>query len=87
MNRIDLLIIIYQSILVAENKTKCILFSRDTNLREHNITYDNSRIKQYHMIEYLGCCLDTNLSGEPMAMKSLSKINTKLQFLYSSRIT
>ena len=34
------------------------------------------------MVEYLGCCLVTNLSGESMAMKSLKKINTKLQFLY-----
>ena len=34
------------------------------------------------MVEYLGCCLDANLSGESMAMKSLRKIITKLQFLY-----
>ena len=33
------------------------------------------------MVEYLGCCLDANLIGGPMAMKSLRKINTKLQFL------
>ena len=33
------------------------------------------------MVEYLGCCLDTNLSEESMVMKSLRKINTKLQFL------
>ena len=35
------------------------------------------------MVEYLGCCLDTNVSGESMAMNSLRKINTKLQFLYT----
>ena len=35
------------------------------------------------MVEYLGCCLDANLSGESMAMKSLRKINTELQFLYT----
>ena len=34
------------------------------------------------MIKYLSCCLDENLSGEPMAMKSNTKINTKLRFLY-----
>ena len=34
------------------------------------------------MVEYLGCYLDPNLSGESMAMKSQRKINTKLQFLY-----
>ena len=33
------------------------------------------------MVEYLGSCLDANLSVESMAMKSLRKINTKLQFL------
>ena len=53
-----------------------------TNLLELNITYDNNRIKQYHMVEDLGCCFDAYLSGESMAMKSLRKINTKLQFLY-----
>ena len=31
------------------------------------------------MIEYLGYCVDANLSGESMAMKYLRKINTKLQ--------
>ena len=35
------------------------------------------------MVEYLGCCLEANLSGESIAMKSLRKIITKLQFLYS----
>ena len=34
------------------------------------------------MVEYLGCCLDANLSGKSMAMKFLRKINTKLQFLH-----
>ena len=70
------------SIHFGEDKTKCILFSRDENLLELNITYNNNRIKQYRMVEYLGCCLDANLSGESMAVKSVRKINTKLQFLY-----
>ena len=34
------------------------------------------------MIEYLDCCLDTNLREESMTMKSLRKTDTKLQFLY-----
>ena len=66
----------------GEDKTKCILFSRDKNLPELNITYNNNRIKQYRVVEYLGCCLDANLSRKSMAMKSLRKINTKLQFLH-----
>ena len=55
--------------------------SRDKNLPELNITYNNNRIKQNCMVEYLGCCLEANLNGESTAMKSLWKINTKLQFL------
>ena len=35
------------------------------------------------MVEYLGCCPDTIVIGESMAMKSARKINTKLQFLNS----
>ena len=66
----------------GEDKTKCMLFSRDKNLPELNIAYNNNRIKQYHTVEYLGCCLDANLSGESMAIKSIRKITTKLQFLY-----
>ena len=38
--------------------------------------------KQFHIAEYLGSCLEANLSGESMAMKSFKKINIKLQFLY-----
>ena len=70
------------SIHFGEDKTKWILFSRDKNLPDLNITYNNNRIKQYHMAEYLGYCLDANLTGESMTMKSLRNINTKLQFLY-----
>ena len=50
------------SIHFGEDKTKCILFSRDRNLTELNITCNNNRIKQYRIVEYLGCCLDANLS-------------------------
>ena len=34
------------------------------------------------MVEYLGSCLEADLSEESMAVKPLRKINTKLQFLY-----
>ena len=65
----------------GEDKTKCIFFSRNT-LSVLNIAYNNNRIKQFCMVEYLGCCLDDKLSGESMEIKSIRKINTKLQFLY-----
>ena len=70
------------SLHFGEDKTKCILFSKKTNLLGLNITYKNNRIKQFNIVEYLGCYLDANLSGESMAMKSLKKINAKLQLLY-----
>ena len=54
------------------------LFSKEKILPGLNITYDNNRIKQFHIIEHLGCYLDANVSGESMAMKSLKKINIKL---------
>ena len=44
--------------------------------------YGKNRIKLFHIVEYLGGCLDANLSGEPMATKFLKKIDRKLQFLY-----
>ena len=31
---------------------------------------------------YLGCVLDEPMSGEPIALKVVSKINGKLKFLY-----
>ena len=64
----------------GEDKTKCILSSKDKNLPGLNITCDNNRVKQFHMVEYLDCYLDANLSGESISMKSLKKI--KLKFLY-----
>ena len=70
------------SLHFGEDKTKCILFSKKKNLLGLNITYKNNRIKQFNIVEYLGCYLDANLSGESMAMKSLKKINAKLQLLY-----
>ena len=70
------------SVHFGEDETNCILFSRDKNLPELNTTYNNNIIKQCLMVEYLGFCLNVNLSGESMATKYLRKINTKLQFLY-----
>ena len=31
---------------------------------------------------YLGCVMDETMSGEPMALKVINKINGKLKFLY-----
>lgn len=43
--------------------------------------YDNIKIRQYLIVAYLVWCLDVKLNGKFMAMKSLWKINVKLQFL------
>ena len=40
------------------------------------------KIKQNSEVTYLGCVLDETLSGEPMALKALHKINGKLKFIY-----
>ena len=73
------------SIHFGEDKTKTILFS-PKNLRKgadkivirrHDIT-----LKQFSTVEYLGCLLDSTLSGEEMALKVLGKVNSRLRFLY-----
>ena len=50
-----------------------------------------NRIKLYHMVEYLGSCLEANLSGESMAMKprrwSMQIYNSyigKMSFLFQN---
>ena len=53
------------SVHFGEDKTKSIRFSRERNLFELNLTYNNNRIKQYGMVE--------DLVGWRMAMKSLRK--------------
>ena len=60
------------SIHFGEDKTKSIRFSREKDLFELNLIYNNNRIKQYGMVE--------DLVGWRTTMKSLRKINTKLQF-------
>ena len=72
------------SIHFGEDKSKCILFVKKKQLKQDNnlnIRYGTVHIKQYHTVIYLGCILDKNLSGEPMALQVIKKINTRLQFL------
>ena len=47
------------SIHFGEDKTKCIIFSKEKNLPRLNITYDNNKIKQFYIVEYLDCLLWT----------------------------
>ena len=49
---------------------------------EYKKIYDRNKIIQFHLVEYIGCCLEVNLNQESMAMKSLNDFNRRLQFLY-----
>ena len=69
----------------AEDKTKSILFAskgRSKNVSQLNIRYNHINIKQRSQVTCLGCVLDETMSGEPMALKFINKINGKLTFLY-----
>ena len=58
------------SIHFGEDKTKSILFSNTRGLKEINISFAGHSIKQHETIEYLGCQLDSKLSGERWLQKS-----------------
>ena len=72
------------SISFGEDKTKSILFGIKRKLRKVgklNITYQGIDIKQNSQVTYLGCILDETMSGEPMAYKTIKKINTRLNYI------
>ena len=66
----------------GEDKTKSILCSKMRGLKEINISFAGHSIKQHEIVEYLGCQLDSKLSGEVVLSKLLKKINAKLKFPY-----
>ena len=67
------------SIRFREDKTKSILFSKASDLREINVSFEVHSIKQRETVEYLGYQLDSKLSGEVMAPKVLkNKCQTKI---------
>ena len=73
------------SIHFGKEKTKSILFGTKGHLKgqiDLNIKYGDIKIKQHNNVTYLGCILDNNLSGEPMATKVLGLVNGRLKFLY-----
>ena len=73
------------SIHFGEDKTKSILFAstrRAKNIRQLNIKYKEMNIKQHSEVTYFGYMLDETMSGEPMVVKVINKINGKLKFLY-----
>ena len=76
------------SIHFGEDKTKSILFAskrRAKNIRQLNIKCKDINIKQHSEVTYLGCVLDKTMSGEPMTLNVIYKINGKLKFLYRKK--
>ena len=71
------------SIHFGEDKTKSILFAskqRAKNIHQLDIKYkDKYKITFGSNISWV---LDETMSGEPMALKVINKINGKLKFLY-----
>lgn len=43
-------------------------FHQGKNLPDLNIPYSDCRIKQYHMVQCLDCCLEADLSEESIAV-------------------
>ena len=73
------------SIHFGDDKTKCILFASKNKVKKAeplNINYNGIEIKQHSKVNYLGCIFDESLSGEPMGLHVLNKLNSKLKFLY-----
>ena len=73
------------SIHFGEDKTKSILFASQRKIKtikKLNIKYQDIEIKQHSQVTYLGCVMDETMSGEPMALKVINKINGKLKFIY-----
>ena len=84
-NLCDWFVDIILSIHFGDDKTRSILFAskwRAKNIRQLNIKYKDINIKQNSEVTYLGCVLHETMSGEPMALKVINKINGKLKFLY-----
>ena len=52
------------------------------SLSDINVSFAGHSIKQHKIVEYVGCQLDSKLSGKAMASKVLKKINSKLKFLH-----
>ena len=72
------------SIHFEHDKTESILFAskqRAKNICKLNIRYKEINIKQQAQVTYLGCVLDKSMSGEPMALKAVNKINENLEVL------
>ena len=76
------------SIHFGEDKTKSILFGSKRKLRKVgklSITYQGIDVKQNSQVTYLGCILDETMSGEPLAYKTIKKINSRLNCFFRKK--
>ena len=72
------------SVHFGEERTKSILFGTKRQLKNQRdlvLRYRDIEIKQHSKAPYLGCIQDNDLSGESMATKVLSLVNSRLKFL------
>ena len=84
-NICDWFVDIKLSIHFGEDKTKPLLFASQhkiKTIKKLSIKYQDIEIKQHSQVTYLGCVMDETISGKPMALKVINKINEKLNFLY-----
>ena len=62
-----------------------ILFTRQHKIKtieKRNVKNQDIEVKEHSQVTYQGCVMDETMSGEPMALKIINKINEKLNFLY-----
>lgn len=60
----------------------------ETQIRKNgklNIIHQGIDIKQNYQVTYHGFILDEAISGEPMACKTIKKINSRLNYLFSKK--
>ena len=57
------------SIHFGQDNTKSILFSKMRGLGEINISFASHFIRKHERAEYLGCQIDSKLSGEAMKLQ------------------
>ena len=84
-NICDWFVDIKLSIHFGDDKIKSILLAskwRANGIHKLNIRYKEINIKQHAQVYNIWCLLDKSMSGEPMTLKVVNKINRKLRFLY-----
>ena len=64
----------YWFIHFGEDEIKSVLFFKEKGLKEINISLVDHLIEKHNTIEFLGCELDSKISGEVMVSKAWKKL-------------